>query len=525
MASTIFKALAPRRFRTKLFVTFTIFTAIISAAFTTIYTINEIKLHRQKTAEKAQLLATLLSQSIRIWLYAENIPLLEARAKETAAYAGVQRVTILNNDGRALAIAGRQSVRDEGEAIEHTIQVIPAEIGGAGDPVFGTPEAAQQSLGTIRVMMDNTELNATVRSLIWTSVVTAIVCWAIITFLAYQIVDWLTMSLEPLTSGIRTIRKGDYSYRIDTASHDELGESAVAINELAAELQCREAENKRLQKELVDSMKNEVREERRKMMAKLIQTNRMTSLGLLVSSMAHEINTPNGAIKLAGNQVAKTWKDVVPILDQVAEKEGEFSLGGNEYSLVRDEVGRAMDVIVRSSNRIDMVIKDLRAYSLGGRNDALTSVSINQVVADALAIIRAHGSRSNVQIKSDLAEELPLVQGNRFQLEQVLTNLILNGMQAIPAGKAGVLVITSGYSEENKEVFVSVDDNGEGISDEVMENLREPFFSTRMDKGGSGLGLYISDFIIQDHLGKMEIASELGIGTTVMMRIPTKQSQ
>ena len=83
-------------------------------------------------------------------------------------------------------------------------------------------------------------------------------------------------------------------------------------------------ENRTLQEELVKAMRLEVQEERRKIMAKLIQTNRMTSLGLLISSIAHNINTPNGAIKLAAQHLASSWKDALPILEQVTKEEGDL---------------------------------------------------------------------------------------------------------------------------------------------------------------------------------------------------------
>jgi signal transduction histidine kinase len=349
---------------------------------------------------------------------------------------------------------------------------------------------------------------------------TALFFWLIVTLISYQILIWVTRALDPLTSGIRAIRGGDYVFRIDTNTHDDLGEAAKEVNELAEELQRRDYETKKLQQEIFDLMKLEVKEERRKIMAKLIQTNRMTALGLLVSSAAHEVNTPNGAIKLAALQIGKTWKDTVPVLDQVAEEEGDFSLGGIEYSQVRKELPRAMEAIIRGSERIDEVIKDLRAYSLGERNDLWADVVLNQVVADALTIIRAHGNRNSIQIVCSLDQDIPAVHGNKYQLEQVVTNLILNAIQSIPSGRSGTVTISTSCDLKRPEVILSVRDDGEGISQEVMANLMEPFYTTRMDNGGSGLGLYISNFIISEHKGYLEVESEVEHGTVITVRIP-----
>ena len=165
--------------------------------------------------------------------------------------------------------------------------------------------------------------------------------------------------------GVEKITQGDYSIRIPTESDDEPEQAAMAINDLAATLQDRERENRRLQAELLNAMKVEVQEERKLLMAKLIQTNRMTSLGLLVSSMAHEINNPNGAIRLAAQYMNKAWKDTLPVLKGIAREEGDFSIGGIPLSMAGEEIARSGENIIRNTERIETVIKNLRAYSLG----------------------------------------------------------------------------------------------------------------------------------------------------------------
>jgi signal transduction histidine kinase len=512
------RRLRPRRLKTKLFITVTIFIAIVSITFTWINAYEQIQAYRQKSAEGAQLLATLLSNVVRLPLFAENIPLLETYAREAAAYPGVQRVVIFNASGKPVVDFKKNQLINT-SLISRTAKVTLGQMSNAEVAFLGSVDA-DRHFGLVQVDMSNQTQTAAIRKVIISSSMTAIVSWLLITALSFKILSWVTRSLDPLTSGIRSIRGGDYSYRIDMKNHDDLGEAALEVNELAEELQRREADNKRLQKELIDAMKNEVREERRSMMAKLIQTNRMTSLGLLVSSMAHEINTPNGAIKLASTQVAKMWKDVVPILDQVNEEEGEILLAGIEYNLVRGEIGKALDLIVRSSGRIDTVVNDLRAYSTGDRKENSNNVNVNQVVTDALTIVRAHGRYRNLQIKSSLAENLPSVLGSKYQLEQVVTNLILNAMQALSSTSEGLVTIATEHDDNQHCVRIIVEDNGEGISDLVMANLMEPFFSTRMDKGGSGLGLYISNYIVNEHGGELQFETEVGVGTRVVVNLP-----
>ncbi len=512
-------ARSPWSFRYKLFAIFTLFTAVISATFTAIYTFKEVRAYKLRTAEKSQLLATILANSARLPLYGGDQGSLESLAIETAGYPGVKRVTIADAAGKFLAQAGGRP--DPSVDLDLcTAEVTPGLSGNSGGPLFSVRPRDDKPLGRVSVFMDGGELTRAIRSMIKTSALTALIFWLAVTGVSYLVVNWITRSLRPLTEGIRAIRGGDYEFRIWTVNRDELGDAALAVNELAAELSRREQENKSLQQDLVNSMKLEMSEERKNLMAKLIQTNRMTSLGLLVSSMAHEINTPNGAIKLAGQQIAKVWKSAVPILDAVAKEEGDFLLGGGAYSMVREEMLQATASVGRSSERIERVIQDLRAFSAGARGEKGQDVSISQVVADAVAIIRAHGRYGNISIRSRVQPDLPPVVGNHHQLEQVIINLLLNGMQAIPDGKAGTVGIDTEIGAETGEMLIMVSDDGEGIRPEHLGQLIEPFFSTRLEKGGSGLGLYISNFIISEHQGRLEVASEVGVGTTVTIRLP-----
>jgi two-component system, NtrC family, sensor kinase len=132
--------------------------------------------------------------------------------------------------------------------------------------------------------------------------------------------------------------------------------------------------------------------------------------------------------------------------------------------------------------------------------------------------------KRDVQLKTALGADIPLINGNQQQMEQVLINLILNAMQALPKGSGEVLLVTR-FDSGRGEVVVEVQDNGSGIPPETMERLFEPFFSTKLDKGGSGLGLYISQFIVAEHGGQLELSSEQGKGTLARVALPVKKAE
>jgi signal transduction histidine kinase len=260
-------------------------------------------------------------------------------------------------------------------------------------------------------------------------------------------------------------------------------------------------------------------------MAKLIQTNRMTSLGLLVSGMAHEINNPNGTIKLAGEYLEKIWKDIEPLLYEKADEEGDFSVGGLPFSKAGDEIESALDSISRSCTRIERVVQNLRGYSLGDRVEMRADVDLNRVTNNALAIVRAHSRQSAAHIAMQLAPDLPLIHGNPFQLEQVITNLLQNALQALPPQEGKGVFLTTAWQRHDNSVTLTVRDEGIGIPAEFLPHLCEPFFSTRISQGGSGLGLYIASFIATEHQGRLEFSSTPGSGSTVTLHLPVKRTE
>lgn len=504
--------------RFRLFLTLSLLILVITLTLSALQVFSEIRSFRQRTAEKADILAESLASTIRIPLFADYREELARSAAETARRRGVHRVMIRNASGEIVARAGNPS--DPPGAVASRVTVMAKLPAAANGGPGGETTGSDSPLGTVRVTMNTEEITTFARELLLTTSLTALLFWVVASFLSYRAVAWLTRSLTPLVDGLRVIRAGDYAVRIAPAGHDELTEAADAVNELALALREREEENARLQEQLLTAMRLEVQDERQKMMARLIQTNRMTSLGLMVAGMAHEINTPNATMRLVGQQMARTWQDALPLLDRVAEEEGGFTLGGVEYRLLRDELAGSAQAIVHCSERIDRVVKNLRQYTIGERSDLSDLVDLSQVVADSLAIVRSHGVGSRVRLHSELAEGLPPVRGNRYQLEQVLTNLLVNGIQAIPEGRPGTVTVKTGVAPATGELFMRVSDDGEGIPAEVIPLLLKPFFSTRIEKGGSGLGLYISNYIVTEHGGRLDIASEPGRGTAVTMSLP-----
>jgi signal transduction histidine kinase len=508
-------------FRFRLFIIFTLGTALITFFLSATYIIREKIEFREHTAERARLLVAVLGGNARLPLFGNDRALLQRLAEETAQQPDVTEVYINNSSGDAVADIHHEA------AVSGTITESLKITSHAEDNphmLAMTGKNAPISLGEVRVSLDTSRLDNSIRKMSVSIALYATIFWLIVIMVSYLGLNRLTRSYLRLMEGLATMRAGNLETRILVEGSDEPSQAARSVNELAEALQQREADNKALQEKLISAMRIQVQEEKQQIMAKLIQTNRMTSLGLLVSSMAHEINNPNGAIRLDGNFLGKMLNDMVPALEKIASEDPGFNLCGMEFNVALKEIFLAHKNLIHNTDRIDSVIKDLRAYSLGAGTPFVPNIDLNRVVSGALTIIRAHGHFTNATIREDLSPVLPVISGSHYQLEQIVVNLLLNALHSLPY-QGGKVTIGTASAPETSEILITIRDTGVGIPPENIARLYEPFFSTRIETGGSGLGLYISNFIIGEHGGHLEFESEVGVGTTVVMHLPLPQPE
>lgn len=260
-------------------------------------------------------------------------------------------------------------------------------------------------------------------------------------------------------------------------------------------------------------------EEARLMQAKLIHANKMTSIGTLASGVAHEINNPNNFILFNSSLLADAWKDSVRILDGYYREHGDFSLGGLPYSEMSEVIPELLSGITDGSRRIKGIVDSLKDFSRPDKACFDGELDVNRAVLAAVSILSSQIMKHTDKFEVSTAEGLPAVRGSSQKIEQVLINLVINALHALPDRSRGVHV-GSFHDKEKGEVVIEVRDEGAGMSREVLERITEPFFTTRGDAGGTGLGLSISYSIIREHRGSMDFESEPGKGTTVSIRLP-----
>jgi len=264
--------------------------------------------------------------------------------------------------------------------------------------------------------------------------------------------------------------------------------------------------------------------EKQENQAKLIHANKMTSLGMLVSGIAHEINNPNQYISVNALLLEEIWRDASVILARHQEEHGEFLLKGLPFDQAREAVPRLLNGLSEGSRRITLIVNNLKDFSRDDSCRLESTFDLNKTVQDAVQILTHHIHKHSDAFRIDLAEDLPLVKGRPQQIEQVIINLITNALQALPDKTKGVSVSTS-FDQLNDCLVLTVSDQGRGMTRKLMERITEPFFSTKLDAGGTGLGLSISATIIKEHDGTLEFTSEPELGTTatIKLRAETKK--
>jgi len=251
----------------------------------------------------------------------------------------------------------------------------------------------------------------------------------------------------------------------------------------------------------------------------MMQASKMVALGTLVSSVAHEINNPNNFIMLNAPLLLEAWESSKPILEDYYEKNGDFIIGGMKYTEMRDSIPVLFSGILDGSRRIKEIVEDLRDFVRRDASDMMQSVDLNAVIKSAITLLSNMIMKSTQKFSVEYASDLPRLKGNFQRFEQVMINLIQNACQALPDTQRGISVSTS-YDEKKRSILISIQDEGMGIPPKSLPHIMEPFFTTKRDSGGLGLGLSISSRIVKEHGGTLTFTSEPGKGTTAEIILP-----
>lgn len=273
------------------------------------------------------------------------------------------------------------------------------------------------------------------------------------------------------------------------------------------------------------TLRNEVAnrtQELRLRQQQLIQADKMASLGILVSGVAHEINNPTGLILMNVPVLRRSYQAVEASLDARFREEGDFMIGGLPYSQLRDELPRTLQEMSEGANRIKRIVEDLKHFARRDSSALNEDVDLNAVVQAAARLVDNSIRKATNDFQVEYGQGLPTFRGNAQRIEQVVVNLLLNACQALPDPRRRIRVTTS-HDAGGREVVLTVQDEGVGIPEEHLSHLTDPFFTTKRERGGTGLGLSVTAGIVKEHEGRIVFRSAEGEGTTVTVGLPARE--
>jgi two-component system NtrC family sensor kinase len=322
-------------------------------------------------------------------------------------------------------------------------------------------------------------------------VLIAVLSW----FFVWRVVGRPVQALE---RGTDRLKGGDLGYQIKVESEDEIGDLARSFNDMSSQLKAEHTENVAWTHTLEQRVEQKTRELRRAH-EHALHTEKMASLGKMAAVLAHEINNPLSGILT----YAKLLRKYLDHADNGRDR--------------RQEICDSLDLIASESRRCGDLVKNLLTFSRTTPMN-LQPTNLNSVIDQALRLIQHQLELSGIHVEEHLDPDLPLIDCDGAQIEQVLLALLMNAMDAMPQG--GNLWITSTADAEVNQLRIVVRDDGAGIPPEILPRIFEPFLTTKETGRGVGLGLAISHSILERHNGTIAVQSEVGKGTTFTVTLP-----
>ncbi|MBN2442931.1 MAG: PAS domain S-box protein, partial [Spirochaetales bacterium] len=250
----------------------------------------------------------------------------------------------------------------------------------------------------------------------------------------------------------------------------------------------------------------------------LIESNKLASLGTLVSGIAHEINNPNTFIMLNIAVLKEIFDSTDHIIREYMNIPGNELIDNLTYDELKKQIRQLTSGIAEGSERIKVIVKELRTYSGRDLDLEYKKFDINKSILSSTILVSGLLKKSTNNFTIDL-QEIPDIMGNEKQIEQVVINLLQNACGALENPDRGISV-ESVYQAETDEVLVTISDEGKGIEQDKLEKIFDPFYTTKRDSGGVGLGLSICQKIIKNHHAAISFESEVNKGTKVILRFP-----
>jgi len=307
--------------------------------------------------------------------------------------------------------------------------------------------------------------------------------------------------LRKLREGTETLATGDLGYRINLKRHDELGDLAVSFNSMAANLEQAYNDLKQWSHTLEEKV-DEKTTELKRIHEEIVKVERISTLGKMAATVAHELNNPLSGILNYSRLLQKKTRRLLP------ESDDKTKLLEN------------LELIASESMRCGTIVKNLLVFARGSDLRAQMT-DLREIVERARKLMAHHFELGDVKTSLEISAAVKEIECDGNQIMQALVALMVNAVEAMPEG--GNLDIRVCDGREPGFVRLAISDDGMGIPDDIRDKIFEPFFSSKENQKGAGLGLSVVYGIVQRHHGQISVTSEVGKGSTFFIDLPVKQ--
>ncbi len=309
--------------------------------------------------------------------------------------------------------------------------------------------------------------------------------------ITYYMIHNITRPIEEMVAATRNIIAGRFDREVRSNSPVEIALLAESFNAMLKSLRQMKADLEEWGRTLEEKVKERT-EELGAMQARVAQSERLASLGMLAAGVAHEVNNPLGGILAL---TALTVED-----------------------MPKDDPNREnLDEVIRQTQRCRDIVRRLLEFSRQSKGNT-ELVDLNTVLQDTMALLGKQALFFNIDIVWNPDPELPRVTADRSQFQQVFLNILMNAAQAM--NERGTITIETRHNAGEHYIEASISDTGHGIPPEQIDRIFDPFFTTKESGQGTGLGLSIAYGIVTRHRGTISVQSEVGKGSTFRIRMP-----
>lgn len=333
------------------------------------------------------------------------------------------------------------------------------------------PGPDRATVATVEIAVSSGDMERLLRNITMTSAVLAVIALIGVVLIGLLVARRTARDLDQLVAGSLAAARGDLDHRVPVRSHDEVGAVAAAFNFMMEDL--------RVSKE------------------RLVIAERIAAWQEIARRLAHEIKNPLTPIQMAMDTLRKTWRKKHPSFDEILEE--------------------STATVMEEADRLKHIVSEFSAFARMPKPE-FSRLDLNELVRSALALYQGGAA----PVEMHLYEQLPQIDADKNQLNQVVLNLVENARDAIGQRTGGRITVSTRLGEAGDRCILIVDDNGPGVPGELKDKVFAPYFTTKHARGGTGLGLAIVHRIVSDHGGRIAVADAPGGGARFAIELPLR---